>query len=253
MDKEKGAFAIDALLGITMFLASIMAIMMISLIIRTEAKMQYAIDQTAKELSSYYYLMSKMGINIGNSTEGKADDVNEMVDNVFSFMSESGDAVGGIDISNSLSENIASVNADDAKAMIASGEKLWNSLKTVGSNPQEQIKSVLSVISGTGLNTSISYIIATPLCRMIMPKYISSNYELTDKYLEQMGIEEGIEGINFHGSDFLADGKSINIIAVYKINTKSLTFGMIDAELDICQSASTAAWKYDTEAMKSDS
>lgn len=62
--KERGAFAVDAILGITLFLLSILSIMCVSIIIKIEAAMQYAVDQTAKELSSYYYLLDKIGVAV---------------------------------------------------------------------------------------------------------------------------------------------------------------------------------------------
>lgn len=55
--KEKGAFAIEAVIGITLFMLTIIAIMFMSVIIRVQANMQYALGQTAKEMSGYSALI----------------------------------------------------------------------------------------------------------------------------------------------------------------------------------------------------
>jgi hypothetical protein len=77
---------------------------------------------------------------------------------------------------------------------------------------------------------------------MLMPKYISGNLDETNTYLESVGIENGLEGVDFTYSSLLQDGRSINVVAVYKLNTKKLTFGLLDMNLCFKQTASTAAW-----------
>ena len=52
--KESGAFAIETLLSLTVFIIAITALLMLSLIIRAQANMQYALNQTAKEISGYF-------------------------------------------------------------------------------------------------------------------------------------------------------------------------------------------------------
>ena len=58
--------------------------------------------------------------------------------------------------------------------------------------------------------------------------------------LEKMGVINGIDGMDFSMSSFLADDKTINIVCVYQIKVNG--FGTFDRTLNMKQTASTAAW-----------
>ena len=220
--KVKGAFAIETLISVTIFMMAILGLMMFTVIIRTEAKIQYALNQTAKEISSYYYVLDKAGLGFSVSQKN-ADDVNTMNSIISGVSSITKDAA-----SNELSFD----NVDDIN-------KIYNSVK--GKDPLTVIKGVFQYAASSAINNKISEIIAPPLCKALMPKYIAGDN--TDKYLKSMGIGNSIEDIDFSASNFMGDGESINLVAVYKINTKSITFGMIDQELVMCQTASVKAWR----------
>lgn len=219
--KVKGAFAIETLISVTIFMMAILALMMFTVIIRTEARMQYALNQTAKEISSYYYVLDKTGLGFGVKNDDKnVGDMNKLI--------------GGV---SNLTETVETGNwsIDDFSNI----NDIYQLIKDKA--PLTVIKSVFQYAAANAANDQISKLIAPPLCQALMPKYIAGDN--TDKYLQSMGVGNSIEDVNFSQSNFMGDGKSINLVAVYKINTKSITFGMIDQELVICQTASVKAWK----------
>lgn len=218
--KVKGAFAIETLISVTIFMMAILALMMFTVIIRTEARMQYALNQTAKEISSYYYVLDKTGLGFGVEKSGDVEDMNKLIDGV-----------------SNLTEKVETVNwsIDD----VGNVNDIYQLIKD--KDPLTVIKSVFQYAAANATNKQISKLIAPPLCQALMPKYIAGDN--TDKYLQSMGVGNSIEDVNFSQSNFMGDGESINLVAVYKINTKSITFGMIDQELTICQTASVKAWK----------
>lgn len=254
---ETGAMAIEAVLGLTFFMLAIISVMMMSLIIRLQATMQYAVDQTAKQLSSYYYLLDAAGIakyTSGNSdddtkqavkpTEKAISDTNEIINNVIDFAGEAGNASKDFtNLSVSDFENLK----DDAVQMKSKAQELWQDVKALKDDPKGQMKAVITIFARSLGNKALSYYVTPYLCRMIMPNYISGDLKSTEKYLDNIGVigddgQTGMDMIDFTKSSLLADGRTIKIVAIYRLNTKKLTFGMIDTDLVFQQSAVTAAW-----------
>ena len=246
--RETGAIAIEAVIGLTFFMLSILALMLMSLIIRIEANMQYAVDQTAKELSSYYYLLDAAGVaklTSGTSASADADveNINQIIDNVVSFSSSTNEASDNFaELANGDLSKISAIAEDNYPAMQASANNIWESVKSFSDDPEGQVKAVISVFAHSLGNKAMSYYVTPYLCRMLMPKYLSGDLESTNEYLETVGIEGGMDAVDFTYSSLLADGRTIRVEAIYKLNTKKLTFGLIDVDLIFRQTAVTAAW-----------
>ena len=246
---ENGAFAIEAALGLTVFLLSVMAIMCMSLIVRVQANMQYAVDQTAKELSSYYYLLDATGIaNITSGAAGakskeKVEEVNTMINNVFDFSASTKETVESFAGTDDYSlGNLVDIAENGYDKISVSGSQLWESLKKCKDDPMGQVKAVVSVFAHTFGNQAMTQLVTPYLCRLLMPKYLSGSYDATEEYLKSVGIEGGFDDIDFSYSNMLKDGRTINVVVMYKINTKKLTFGLVDHDMYFKQNATTAAW-----------
>ena len=252
--KENGAFAIEAVLGLTFFMLAILSLMMVSLILRIEANMQYAVDQTAKELSSYYYLLDAVDIakytsgNAGSDATAGAAKANKLIDNVISFSDAAGDVGTSIsDMENISIDSIGKIDPSNYQELYSTANQLWYSVKDMSNDPSGQVKAIISIFAHSLGNKAMSYYVTPYLCRMLMPNYLTGDLDSTNKYLDSIGIEgedgqAGIEKIDFTHSSLLADGRTIKIVAIYKLNTKKLTFGMIDTDLYFEQTAVTAAW-----------
>lgn len=250
---ESGAMAIEAVLGLTFFMLAIISIMMMSLIIRLQATMQYAVDQTAKQLSSYYYLLDAAGIakytsgNAGSDAQKGVENANNVINNVIDFVGEADNA--SKDLQNLKDFDFDKVNElkDDAAAMKLTAQELWQGVKSFKDDPKGQTKAVITIFARSLGNKALSYYVTPYLCRMIMPNYISGDLKSSEKYLDNIGVkgddgQTGMDMIDFTKSSLLADGRTIKIVAIYRLNTKKLTFGMIDTDLVFQQSAVTAAW-----------
>ena len=252
--KDEGAFAIEAVLGLTFFMLAILSLMMVSLILRIEANMQYAVDQTAKELSSYYYLLDAVDIakytsgNAGSDATAGAAKANKLIDNVISFSDAAGDVGTSIsDMENISIDSIGKIDPSNYQELYSTANQLWYSVKDMSNDPSGQVKAIISIFAHSLGNKAMSYYVTPYLCRMLMPNYLTGDLDSTNKYLDSIGIEgedgqAGIEKIDFTHSSLLADGRTIKIVAIYKLNTKKLTFGMIDTDLYFEQTAVTAAW-----------
>jgi len=97
------------------------------------------------------------------------------------------------------------------------------------SNDEE---TTLKGIIQSAAREAVGFSSGSALCDLI------SRDKIEERALSQ--IDGGYEGIDFSVSNVLGDGKTITVVAIYKINVN--TFGLVDKSLKICQKAQTVAW-----------
>ncbi|MBQ7014080.1 MAG: hypothetical protein IJN11_09255 [Oscillospiraceae bacterium] len=248
---EEGAFSIDALLGITFFMISILALMFMALIIRVQANVQYALGQTAKEISGYYYLLDKFGLAAitTGADERATEEVDETIGYILEFSQKGSEMKGNLDVNlfDGISEeelkNLGE-NEKDAAELYKTSQKITANMKDLSSDPVSQIANILSVFAKTMANKALSYYVAPAVCKSIMPRYMAGDLESTNEYLESVGVVGGLSGMDFSQSQLLTDKRSIKLVVIYKLDPAPLTFGIVRMEdgLIFRQCASTAAW-----------
>lgn len=247
MDKikrETGSFTVEATLTLTSFMIAFLAIMSLSTIARIEGITQYAINQTAKEISQYYYIADKAGLidtKEGNSDFKQIDSLINTVSSLSDATEEGAKEVEGAlsskdieEILNKYEELPGTVENVEAAAV-----ELSNNIEAILDDPKAIITSLTSAFAQKAANEAMSKIIAQPLCKSLVPKYITPDGNASD-FLKKMGVVDGIDGMDFRLSNFLSDKRSINIVVVYEVELNG--FGVFNRTLVIKQTASTAAW-----------
>lgn len=241
---ERGSFTIEAILSLSIFMFAFVTIVSLATIAKVESTTQYAIDQVAKEISQYYYIAERVGI--ANTDSGGVDEIDDAVQAIFDFT----------DKSTTVASNYSSTTAKDLGSMLdtfsgigndvneveAAAENVYNSFGPIFEDPKGIVSSLATMMNKMGKevgNELITKIIAQPLCKALVPKYITSSSG-ADEILEKMGVVDGLDGLDFRMSSFLTDQRSINVVVVYQIKVNG--FGIFDDTLVIKQTASTAAW-----------
>lgn len=263
--REAGAIAIEAALSLTIFMLAILALMMGSLLIRAQATMQYALNQTAKEISGYFYLLDKFGLAsvISGKTTNVADayvqPMNDSIYHIVSFTSQMKDktgkditevkeaAQGAID-GNLTEEDIQRIKniskldekSDEYKKAIDDEiESIKHDLDVLKkTDKKEMFKGVLQVFTRAALNTALSKYVTPFVCEALMPKYIKGGDE--ESFYNATGIRP--ESISFDGSQILGDGRSISLVVTYTVDASKLTLGFYKKDLHFRHVASTCAW-----------
>lgn len=233
---ESGAIAIEAVLGITAFMMAICTLLFLSYLVRIEARVQYAVDQTAKELSSYYYLVDALELSelfSGSYADSRKEDINSILNGVMDVSSSANTLVSGIDLdfSNISEYKEASVEAYNK------AKDVYTGIKTAAQDPQGVMKGIIVSFVHSG-----NKMITPFLCRLVFSKYIGENANQQKKFFEMTGMENGVDDINFLYSSLIEDGRTVTVTAIYKVNLKKLSFGLLDYDLTFCNTASTAAW-----------
>lgn len=247
--KNNGAIAIEAVLSMFIFALAIISIMFMSLMVRVQSTMQYALGQTAKEISGYYYLIDKLGLAINGSTaDVDVESTNALINTAIEFGSEAQNAANDISVSVGDGVSFEDIKAigSDVNEMKSTAAQLGTNLKDVSSDIKGQLKGTLTIIIKSAIQKGLSNYVAPWICRSIIPKYIGGDTESCNNMLESMGVTGGIANVDFSQSTLLSDGRTIQLVAIYKMDLEKLTLGMIQNQsFTFKQVATTAAWVRD--------
>jgi len=243
---ERGSFTIEAILALSVFMFAFLAIVSLASIARTESVTQYAINQTAKEVSQYFYIAEKFGITQHITTQPESankEDTDNLLETILQF-SSAGTGTAGNESSLTDSKDLSSLISgfsdikNDVSSVESAAQTLYGNIGPILENPQGILNTLTTLFIEQAKQEAMGRLIAQPLCRALVPKYISENN--ADDKLTKLGIVGGVSGLDFRLSSFLSDGRSINIVLIYQIKVNG--FGIFNRTLNIKQTASTAAW-----------
>lgn len=256
-----GAFAIETVISLTVFMIAILALMMGSMLIRAQAMMQYALNQTAKEMSGYFYLLDKVGIASiisGKETDTTASNVqvlNDSIDSIVSFsggmsedleeMVQNGKEIAENAKNGCLTEkdierikNFPKQGKEMEEACKKEAEDMKSYLESIKKDKKLIFQGVLQVFGKTLINTGLSKYVTPVVCEFLMPKYLTEGDP--EVFYKATGIKENT--INFDGSKMLEDGRTISLVVTYKVDASKLTLGFYKKEIQFHQVACTSAW-----------
>ena len=255
---EKGAIAIEAIIALTLFMTSVLAIMFISLVVRVQSNMQYALQQTAKEISGYYYMFDKLGlaslssVSGNDKTQAGMKKVNGEIGHIVDFAQATEESINdatSVNLADGVSveelDNLISNGCNDATVLKEKADAIVADVEALTSeegNASGQIQAILTVFGKSMISKSISKFIAPFVCRTIMPKYLAGSTSAANDMLESVGIENGVKGLDFTQSELLRDGRSIKLVVVYELDMEKMTLGVVKGKARFRQVASTAAW-----------
>jgi hypothetical protein len=257
--REAGAFAIETAISLTFFMLAILALMMGSMLIRAQASMQYALNQTAKEISGYFYLLDKFGIasalseNTTDSADADLQELNSSITHIISFAGDFKDDAQVVNselkeaADNAISGNLTKEEIEELKNITADEkDKIEQAVNTVkddldklkNKDKKVMFRAVLQVFSRACINTAFSKYVTPLVCDALMPKYLT-NGDL-EAYYKNIGIDP--PRITLQGSHMLGDGRSISLVCEYQVDASKLTLGFYKKKLTFRHVASTSAW-----------
>lgn len=238
----RGSITVEACLTFTLFMFAFIGITSLSRFVRAESKIQYAMNQTAKEFSEYTYVFYRVGlIEEGKTSTEETDKILNDLDTFTTAISNAGNVARG-NSKGSNSESVKTIinNANAISDVKKASNALYNDLKTFVDNPTVVMKELWTILKTNVGDEVKSQVVAPVICRILMPKYISDDSKVANQYLEDMGVVNGMNGLDFSSSTIMSDGKTINLVVHYKMK---ITVPMIgDLEYNMKQSSTIAAW-----------
>lgn len=225
--KEKGSITLEASIFLVIFILFYLAMMDLIQIARAQVILQYAANEAAREISQYSYVLTKTGIvakRVSTSTQAAAfsADAAKLVDDikaVGTVFSNGGDVVGTV--------QQAGQHAQDFFG-----------------DPDALMDNIFSLIKTEGANMLSDMVIEVLVEDIVEEQIENMSSKSADEYLEDLGIEGGMGGLDF-GSSRWANASSggmpeLEVSIVYTID---FHLGIIELEprrFKVC--AKTALW-----------
>ncbi len=252
---QKGSLTVEACISLTIFLMVFVTILYIMRLVFAYEVVQHAVNQTAKEFSTYSYYLGVSGLGdinsqINSSTAGGKAKFNENVTNVVNVYNSFSDLAGGVADTGSaisggdLSDAISSAQGldDNYNAFKQTLGPAKGTIESIVNDPMSAIKSVGSVLVSGGNEAAKSFLCGE-ISRALMAKYIAGgNYETANKRLEDLRIMGGLDGLDFSGSKFWSAGseETIELVVFYTIDPV-FPIDVID-ELNFVNRATVRGW-----------
>lgn len=233
---EKGSLTVEALLFLIPFMCAFLTIINAARFVQSEMLIHHAITQTAKQVSTYSYVLTKSKIaDEIQDTHKKSDkfktDTAEAVDSVTQFFN----AMGGVGSGNLVGE---------AQTVIDAGRHAEDTLTEYFSDPDALIGGVFAMAQ-SGMEDYMLTAVVGAISKNNVKNAISQVSDDPNKYLENIGIVGGLEGLDFSESDWIseAEGKgNLRIVVTYQL--ENLLFPQFEffKPFEFCQCASTLIW-----------
>ena len=237
---NKGSLTVETLLFLIPFMCAFLLIINAARYIETEMIIHHAITQTAKQISTYSYVLTKTNVvsriqktNKEGATFKK--DVNTIASDIGTF-AENVDKLKGVETGGDLQGAL--------EGMYDSGNSIYQTGSQYVKNPNKIATGIISCAKGAIEGKITSEAIAG-LAKNSTISILESYSNDVDKYLERLGVVNGKSGLDFSDSEWInaADGKG-NVDIVVKYTIKNQLFPDIAdiGEHECCQRVSTLVW-----------
>ena len=261
MQKEnKGSLTVEASIALIVFIFAFLSILYLCKFARAQVVLQHAVNQVAKEISQYSYLTNKLGIK-NDKTKSK-----EMIKDTDKIISEASNLISLI---NSEKDELEGVIVEDKDYKInnyyddikiykkydEAGNKIKDSYTKIGGDlnafigdakeylkdPKVLLNGFIAIAKDEIADFAVSKYIAAPLSSLLVQKYLPSGQASADEYLLKLGIDRGLDGLNFDTSTIFKNESNIDITLIYNMNLKLPLF----PEKNLCfrVNASTVGWQ----------
>jgi hypothetical protein len=245
---ENGYIVVETILAFVPFMLLVISILSLVNIVSLQARMHYALTQTANTLSVYSYLLDVTGV--ADALQANSEIAAETAGDI--------DTIKG-DISSVL-EGVSSLTAENAEDVFDSVETTVTDVKSVVSEIQEDPKAALSAFLNFGIQEARDYILGE-LAAQLVGRYLSNGTQKGDDYLKGAKVvntsnkKTGLAALDFYRSPITlesttgknsvlinADG-DIQLVVHYEVE---YTFGALPLPfrptLKIMQAVKTKAW-----------
>lgn len=235
--REKGSLTVEAALFLVIFLMAFLTIINFARLARAEVIMQHAINGTAMQISQYGYLLTKTGMyDAMTETANRAKEVESDIDEVVGAVNSLSGA-----IENTANGGITQANIDELVNAVSESQGAVDITREYFQNP----KGLLTGLAAVGKHRAEQAVCSLLVARMAesqVEAYLKQITDDPDAYLIGLGIEGGMDGLDFRESKLMGGGsKDISVTVRFKV--KNQMFPLFDfGEHEMCLNASTRFW-----------
>lgn len=212
-EKQQGSITVEAVTILFIFMFGMIALMSLINMVRTQVVIQNALNQSAKEVSQYSYILYRFGY---------FDYVNNMAENEDEFNQQ-------------IDKYANPESAEEAKENLIG---LMKQFKADGGSAilDEVVKGCFAKASNYATESAENYVFQN-MAKSAMDDYIDSLGG--DAYMKKIGVKDGKAGLQYSGT--YGKDNTVVICVDYKL---SYSFPFIDVTFDkpIHLTAVTTAW-----------
>ncbi|MDR1634356.1 MAG: hypothetical protein LBS27_05440 [Bifidobacteriaceae bacterium] len=244
---EGGSAVIEATIAFTAFAMVIVIVYSVINFCVAEARVRFAVDATAKELSTYGYLMRMAGLD--QAATGMAQDAQNTQNTIESVTTNFENMMAGYNELNGAlqSGNIGAVDPSNLIDAIRAGGDAVDEIREVAGDPTAFVMGLAALVARDGLDWAASQMVGA-----LVEKQLRGEEGIdVNAYLSGLGVVDGFDGITFYTPNFLgpvldgeaSDSWNITIQACYDVEVEN--FLNLDTKVHVCSTGSTRAWMGD--------
>lgn len=254
LKSESGSVTVEATISLSAFMFAIVTLLTIINICIVQARVSYAINTTAKEISQYSYLYALTGLNesqAGLEAAGQEDTL--PLNNVFNDINTMYNEIENLGNTGLSSPDVSDIAAkwDSISGSLDnlqdSGAALASDIEEIAKNPKQIIFGVAKLAAGSVMDTAKSKLIMEPLAKAMCRKHLVSTKDGdVEAYLKSLGVVPDAtgsyyKGLDFNGSTLFPNGSNeIKVCVSYDVKVIALL--PIDFSFHFEQTAITHGW-----------
>ena len=212
LEKERGSVTIEAIISLSAFMFAIVTMMTIVNICIVQAKIAYAINTTAKEISQYSYLYALTGINDREGEVAESGRVQTQdLQNVLTKTNEAFNEIQNLG-SSTAPQSVNDIDDilsawDDVKGgvnnVMDAGSSIKSSIENIAKDPKSLMFGIAKIGATETFDLFKSRLIAAPLAKVMCKKHLVDEKDGdVDAYLKKLGVIPNSSGSYIDGLDF---------------------------------------------------
>lgn len=235
---ERGYLTIETIISLSFFTLAIIFVYTQVKIIIAENIMQNAVNNMAKEVSAYVYVLDKLGMILDHDDDKNKDvnalvsDANGAIGNVVDFTNQlfSGDGSSADDMADSLSQFVDALRSDK--------EKL---IEDIDNLDKEDLKN-LGITAGENAVKGLANVVLSKYFDSRLDRYLPmERSKFCSHFLIDASNDNGKGKFSFSLSRVFPTTECDSVLVAVEYRTKSL-IKFIDFRRNICKYAYTGAW-----------
>lgn len=231
--KERGSLTVEATIFLMLFIVFFISLMNMVDMVRAQILIQNGIMQTAKELSQYSYVLTKAGVvESSNQNYEKVKEVRSDIDSIGNDITEIFGAISNIQSSGDIGSSIQTI--------VNSSNSMSGVLDSYIENPENILAAAIAV-GRNQIESSIKTAVIGSITKSRLKTHLSANGIDPDERLKKLGVENGLEGLDFGESKWFDEGnQDLYIVCEYKIKLKYMLNFEQSFTFKVC--AATRIW-----------
>lgn len=236
---QKGSITAEATVFLTIFIMFYLFFIYLVQMSRAQMILQYSLNEAAKEISAYSYVLTKTGtIEKRLQTAESANKFKEKSQEVIDCFKKLGTVL------TSESDDLFQKAEDIKEAGKEAYEKPKAYAKDYLSDPKNLLNALLEVAKNAGADWVSEKVMGEIVKDEVKKQIEVMSHKEADRYLKDLGITDGLEGLDFSRSKWAVEKKGgMPVLEVTVTYTMNLDLGWFTLEpRKFKLTAKTALW-----------